>query len=35
MDGVEGEEDAGYEEKNGLGGFENAGRDGVRLVHGP
>jgi hypothetical protein len=30
---VEGEEDGGDEEKDGLGGLEDAGRDGVRVVH--
>jgi hypothetical protein len=30
---VEGEKDGGYEEEDGLGGFEDAGRDGVRVVH--
>jgi hypothetical protein len=30
---VEGEEDGGDEEEDGLEGLEDAGRDGVRLVH--
>jgi hypothetical protein len=30
---VQGEEDSGDEEKNGLDGLENARRDWVRLVH--
>jgi hypothetical protein len=32
---VEGEEERGDEEENGLDGLEDAGRDGVRVVHGP
>jgi hypothetical protein len=31
---VEGEEDGGDEEEKGLGGLEDAGRDGVGLIHG-
>jgi hypothetical protein len=32
---VEGEEERGDEEENGLDDLEDAGRDGVRVVHGP
>jgi hypothetical protein len=33
MEGVEGEEESGGEEENGLGGLEDAGRDGVLMAH--
>ena len=33
MDGVKGEEEGGDQEESGLGEFEDAGRDGVRVVH--
>jgi len=33
MEGVEGEEEGGDEEEDGLEDLENAGRAGVRLVH--
>jgi hypothetical protein len=32
---VEGEKDGGDEEEHGFQSLEDAGRDGVRLVHGP
>jgi hypothetical protein len=35
MNGMKGEKEGGDEEENGLGGLEEAGRDGVRLVHVP
>ena len=33
MEGVQNEEDGGYEEENGLGGLEDAGGNGVRMAH--
>jgi hypothetical protein len=35
MEGVKGQEDGGEKKKNGFGGFEEAGRDGVWLIHEP
>src|SRR5207248_1561901 len=35
MDGVEGEKEGGDEEESGLGELEDAGRNGVGVVHGP
>jgi hypothetical protein len=35
MDGVKGEEEGSNEEENGLESLEDAGRDGVRVIHEP